>query len=132
MDTSVIISSLMRDSMSRRLILHPDLVLFTPEYVNIEINNHFNKILSYSGIPRNEFDILLNQILNVVNIVPVEEFEDFLEESYEIMRENDPEDTAFLALALSLQCDGIWTNDNDFQKQNRVNVWKTHILKRII
>lgn len=41
----------------------------------------------------------------------------------------DPEDTAFLALAMALDCDGIWSNDSDYEKQTMVKVYKTHILK---
>jgi predicted nucleic acid-binding protein len=48
------------------------------------------------------------------------------------MKDIDPEDTAFLALAMYLKCDGIWTNDNDFDKQDLVLVWKTHMLKKRI
>lgn len=131
-DTSVIISSLIKDSISRRLILHPDMGLFTPEYVNIEIERHTEKIRSFTGLSRNEFNILLGEITSKIEVFPIEEFESYLDQAYSIMKNIDVEDTSFLALALSIKCDGIWSNDSDFDKQGIVKVWKTHELKRII
>ena len=46
----------------------------------------------------------------------------------EIMKDIDPDDAPFLALALSFDNDGIWTNDKDFERQSVVRVWKTHEL----
>jgi predicted nucleic acid-binding protein len=41
------------------------------------------------------------------------------------MEDIDEDDTEFLALALSFQNDGIWSEDRDFQRQTAVRVWKT-------
>lgn len=39
----------------------------------------------------------------------------------------DEKDVPFLALALSLEdCDGIWTNDAHFKKQDLIPVWNTN------
>ncbi len=131
-DTSVIISALMKDSVSRRLMLLPKFELFTPEFVHIEIENHSMKIMKYAGLPEIEFSLLLNSLLSTVMVIPTDEFKEELSRAYGIMKEIDPNDTAFLALALSLDCDGIWTNDSDFEKQNAVKVWKTEHLKRYL
>ena len=131
-DTSVIISALMKDSVSRRLMLLPKFELFTPEFVHIEIENHSGKIMKYTGLPENEFSLLLNSLLSTVMVIPTDEFKEEISRAYGIMKDIDPNDTAFLALALSLDCDGIWTNDADFEKQKAVKVWKTEYLKRYL
>ena len=131
-DTSVIISSLMKDSVSRRLMFLPNFELFTPEFVHIEIGNHSGKIMNYTGLPENEFNLLLDSLLSTVMVIPTDEFKEEVNRDYGIMKGIDPNDTAFLALALSMDCDGIWTNDTDFEKQKIVKVWKTEYLKRYL
>jgi len=48
------------------------------------------------------------------------------------MSDVDPDDTAFLALGLALKCDGIWTEDNDFNNQKVLKVYLTKDLLEII
>jgi len=68
-DTSIIISSLMKDSESRRLMLLPDLDLFTPEYVHVEIERHAGKIMGYTGLSDNEYNLLMGNLLSHVNVI---------------------------------------------------------------
>lgn len=44
----------------------------------------------------------------------------------------DPSDTPFIALALSIESDGIWSDDDHFQMQDRVRIWKTKELVRFL
>ncbi len=37
----------------------------------------------------------------------------------------DRSDIPFVAAALSLPCDGIWSDDLDLKRQKRVKVWNT-------
>lgn len=50
------------------------------------------------------------------------------EEAKYIMDKIDKDDTPFIALALAVTNDGIWTDDKHFEKQSRIKVWKTQIL----
>ena len=43
----------------------------------------------------------------------------------EIMVDIDRSDIPFVAAALSLLCDGIWSDDADLKRQKRVKVWNT-------
>lgn len=43
----------------------------------------------------------------------------------EIMKDIDPDDAPFLALAMKAKVDGIWSDDRDFQHQNHVNIYTT-------
>ena len=42
----------------------------------------------------------------------------------------DPKDTPFIALALAVENDGVWSEDRRFEQQSRVKVWKTKELLR--
>ncbi|NOR59538.1 MAG: hypothetical protein GQ469_02765 [Methanosarcinales archaeon] len=41
------------------------------------------------------------------------------------MKDIDPDDTPFLALAMKTKVDGIWSEDKGFQRQNCVKVYRT-------
>ena len=41
------------------------------------------------------------------------------------MKVSDPDDTPFLALGISLNADGIWTEDKDFKAQEILKVYST-------
>ncbi len=131
-DTSVVISSLLKDSMSRKILLHPDLDLFTPKFVHIEIKNHKNMIMRYTGLEEMDLMFLLNGLLKHIEVIPVDDFKEEMKKAYGIMKDIDEEDTSFLALSLFLDCDGIWSNDSDYTRQDSVKVWKTHDLKKVL
>ena len=40
----------------------------------------------------------------------------------------DEKDAPFLALALSIDCDGIWSNDRDLKEQSLIKVWNANEL----
>ena len=61
-------------------------------------------------------------------MLPDSAFLSQLPRAEEIMKDIDPDDAPFLALALSFHNDGIWSNDKDFERQSVVRVWKTHEL----
>jgi len=48
------------------------------------------------------------------------------------MDKTDPNDTPFIALALAIENDGIWTDDNHFGQQAEIKVWKTGQLSEFI
>jgi len=59
-------------------------------------------------------------------------FKDFIPKAFQIMRNIDEDDTSFLALALMINGDGIWTNDPHFKKQNEIKVWKTKDMIKLL
>jgi predicted nucleic acid-binding protein len=57
-------------------------------------------------------------------------FRNGIEQASEIMDIIDPNDTPFIALALALKNDGIWTGDKHIGKQGAVRIWTTIDLLR--
>ena len=54
-----------------------------------------------------------------------------LEEASKIMDAIDPDDTPFIAAALATNSD-IWSDDKHFEKQNKIKVWKTSDLVKLV
>jgi predicted nucleic acid-binding protein len=57
--------------------------------------------------------------------VGIEFYEEKIKEALKIMVDIDIKDTPYVALALSFDNDGIWSEDKGFFKQDKIKVWKT-------
>lgn len=76
-------------------------------------------------LTKDEFENLFSLITEKIMIVEKEKYEKYLKEAEKIIGSVDKNDIPFIALALSVSNDGIWTDDSDFYKQNRIKVWRT-------
>ncbi len=93
----------------------------------LERNKHY--ITKKAKISIGEFQIVTALLLRHINIMPHEEYKDKLAEAKKIIS-NDIKDTAYVACYLSLECDGIWTNDSDFENKEGIKTFDTaHLLK---
>jgi len=124
-DTNILISALIRDSVTRALLLFPSFEFLLPEYALQEIDAHKAHISKQSGLSRNEIDIVLSTLLENISIVPASEIKPYLKKADNIIGHIDPSDVPFVAVALSVKNEGIWSNDKHFEKIKGIKVWKT-------
>ena len=67
-----------------------------------------------------------------IDVVPKGEFEEELGRAKDIMDEIDPDDSAFLGLAMKKDCI-LWSDDKHFDEQDKVEVLKTSdVIKRTL
>ena len=131
-DTNIIFSALIKDSTTRRIILTSNFDFFIPEYVFIEIQKHSKEILEKSGYDQDDFETMLETLISNVNVIPTEEFKEYIPKAFKIMKDIDEDDTSFLALAFMIKGDGIWSNDPHFDKQDKIKVWKTKDIIKLL
>jgi predicted nucleic acid-binding protein len=124
-DANILFSSLIKDSTTRKILLLDDFNLFTPEYVFIELEKHIDYIQKKSKLNKKNIELLIDIIMININVVPIDEYKKDIPEAYKIMKDIDENDTAFLAVALYLKADGIWSNDPDFLKQHKIKTFTT-------
>ena len=74
-------------------------------------------------IAHEEFEILFSLIFEHIDIIPLSEYASFIEETKNLIEDID--DIPFLALALSVKADGIWSDDAHFLAQNKMRIFKT-------
>ena len=129
LDTNVLIASLIKDSVTRAILLLPDFEYLLPEFALEEITRHRPKITRLSGLPSEELDLLLSILLESVSIVPSERIVPHLAAAEKLIGASDPDDVPFVALALAEENDGIWSNDRAFEGLPGIRVWKTTELK---
>lgn len=132
LDSNIIISALIKDSVSRKILFHPRFQFFIPEQFVKEINKHLKEISEKAGISVKEIEKLLNELKNCITILPKEMFREKTKDAEELIGSIDENDVPFIALALAIPNDGIWTNDKHFLKQKKIRIWKTEELIRLI
>ncbi len=125
LDTNVILTALIRDSLVRAAIVSPRHQFFVPESAIEEIHEHLGVVELKSGLPREEIQIALNMILLGVDVVTLEDMGDKWKEAVRVMERIDIEDAPFVGAALSMSCDGIWSDDKHLKRQKRIRVWTT-------
>jgi len=108
LDTNKALSSLVRNGVVRRLILHPAIELYAPEYLIEEIEEHKGDILK--KVPEELFRLMMDELKRKLIVVKAEELALSRDEAMRIAQEFDIDDWPFVGVALKLRIP-IWTND---------------------
>ncbi len=125
-DTNIIFSGLLRDSVTREMLIDCPFVLYVPETVLFEIRKYENEIIKRSGLTKREFETLFSLITENITIVEKEKYQTKITEADKLIGHIDKGDVPFVALALTIPNNGIWTeNEVHFKKQNKVKIWTT-------
>jgi len=124
LDTNILISALIRESITRKILVMSGIEFLVPEFTFEEIDKHKKQILKKSKLNASQFDFLMMSLKENLTIIPKYEIRK-IKQAKEIMDKIDPNDTVFISLALSTFNDGIWSDDIHFKKQNVVKVWNT-------
>ena len=131
-DTNVVISALLTEGKSRELLIDSPFVLCAPENVIEEIRKYENYIINKSKLSNEEFERLFCLLVENIKIITRGEFIQKMQEAHALMGHIDKGDVPFLALAMSIPCDGIWTeNVKHFKVQNKVKIYTTKELAEL-
>ena len=131
-DSNIIFSALLKEGKIRELLIDSPFILYAPEATLVEIRKHEEVILKKSGLTKDEFRTLFGFIIGNISIVNKEDYKKYIVEAEEIIGSVDRDDIPFIALALAIPNDGIWTEDNHFQKQKKIPIWKTEDIIKIV
>jgi len=131
LDTNILISSLLRNGLTRDIISVSPFKMYTVVYANLEIEKHQDELLSKSKLDEKSFDYLKDFIFSKISFIPLEDLAPFKDRAIEVMSEIDIDDSPFLALAMSLNCP-IWSNDGHFKRQDVVKAFTTRELMNLL
>jgi predicted nucleic acid-binding protein len=123
-DSNIIFSAMISDSVTREILLDSGHSFYSPDFIKSEITKYRDLITEKSGLNEKEFEVLLDLILDEIEIQAKEEYENELGEAEEILGDQDIKDVPFLAVAIQKDCK-IWSDDKDFQEQDRIDTVKT-------
>lgn len=128
-DTNRVVASLIKDSISREMLLSNKFSFYSPTYLIEELNKYKELIIKKANINEVIYNRILKIFLYKISLVALNEFEDYLEEAKGLIK--DIKDVQFIALALSKKI-GIWSDDKHFQKQNKIRIFKTKDLMKVL
>jgi predicted nucleic acid-binding protein len=108
-DSNIIFSALMspKGTVAKIFKSKSQIQFVAPDFMLIEIKNHWDKIIAFSSLDKKEFEYL-NSRIKFVDIATIPQNK--IVEAYEIVKEIDLEDTYFVALHLHKK-HKIWTSD---------------------
>lgn len=123
-DANILFAALVRNGTTRRLLLISPHDFYAPEYSIEEFKKHIGELRAKTGLAEKELSGLLDEITETagIKLVPFEDFRGKEQEAKSVSP--DPDDAAYLALALHLGC-AIWSNDAGLKNQDRVKILTT-------
>jgi len=124
-DTNRIIAGLIRDSTSREILLNPNFEFYTPDFLLSEIKTHKDLIMKKGDLSERKFNTIYELLIDRINVLPKSDIMDHIDEAKQIIGNIDRDDVTFIALALAISNNGIWTEDKHFKKQNKIKIWNT-------
>ena len=123
-DANIILSGLISDSMTRRLLVELGDSFLTPVYVHDEIGTYTGMVSEKSGLSSAEVEELIKILFKRIDVVPRPVVLESLQEAAWIMRDTDPDDAVYLAAALERDAH-LWSDDGDYDEQDAVPVATT-------
>ena len=131
-DSNILISALIKNSVTRKIIMEFGLRFYYPALAIQEVEKYKDLILEKSRLSNRDYNELLGVLLSYIILVPQEVIVPFIQEANKIMGNIDKKDVIFIAFALAVLNEGIWSEDGDFRKQDNVRVWNTREILELI
>jgi len=98
---------------------------FAPMPILAEINKHREFICAREGLTREEFEVRRNALTKVINLVEARKYQAYTKQAQTALERRDVSDAHYVACALAVGADFIWTNDADFTAQQLVPIKTT-------
>jgi len=132
LDTNIIISALIsKKSTIREILISDKIIFYMPEQVLAELLKHKELLCKKTDLSQKEIFFTLFYLLSRVEIVKKEAFSENLEKAKNIMEKIDIKDSEFLALALSIDNEGIFSNDKHFDDSG-VKRWTVYEIVNLL
>lgn len=123
-DTNIFISALIKDSLTRELIVNSNHDFIFPEFEFQELYKHKQEIIEKAEYSEIEFIRLISILLKYMQIISIEEIRDYYSQACKIIGNIDREDIIFISTALAFNAI-IWSDDKHFKQQNSIKVFTT-------
>jgi len=125
-DSNVLFSAMIKDSITRRIILEYDGIFLFPSFIFQEMEKHKEELLIKSGMDIKDFNEILGIILKKVIIIPEEVLFQYRDEALEIIRDIELDDVLFIACALAYNDSIIWSDDKKLKEQTKIKIINTN------
>jgi len=126
-DANILFASLIKEGLTRRILLDHHLSFYVPELIIEEFIEHIEELETKTKVNRKILKKKVKELMRLANIkiVSEDDFYEYLKTASNISP--DPDDIMYFALALKLNCP-IWSNDKKLKQQDKVKVYSTEEL----
>lgn len=124
-DSNVLFSALIKDSLTRKIILEYEDKFLFPDFIFEEMEEHKDELREKCGLDDASFDALLSLILDKVRIVPNDSLLPFRDRALDLVKDIDRDDAIFVACALAYDGSYIWSDDRKLKTVKNVRVLNT-------
>jgi predicted nucleic acid-binding protein len=121
-DTNRLISAAIKSGSTRKIILYAEHEFVTCEYAVTELKKHKALIAGKAGMREEDVGDLLDIILGETKILQEKAVKRRMKAALDALGDTDPSDAPFLAAALAVDADAIWSHDRHFRKQKLAKV----------
>lgn len=128
-DANVVMAALAKSSITREILLYPYIDCYSPSFLLEEIKEHSDEIKAKAGHGYKE---ALRTLLKKLIVVQFDTYKERMEEADKIIGRIDKDNVQYVALALALGADGIWSYDKHMKKQHVVKIFTTSDLVVLI
>ena len=125
MDANILIAAFLRDSTVRRIITLSFLDLFVPEFLWEEMDKHLPELRRRAGLSASAARDLLDRLREYVTEIPAPALLHSWDRARDAMASVDSRDADYVAAALAIPCDGLWSDDPHLKRQGLVPCWNT-------
>lgn len=127
-DANVLLSSLLKEAITRELLLDSRLKLFAPEHLILETSRHLKEnsdLRKRMKLKDQELEELFSLLTGRIETFPKEIYQPFYQKALTLAPHF--EDAPYLALALFLKLP-VWSNDKGLRDQEEVRIIPTQEL----
>ena len=128
-DANVVISALLGSKAVLSLIPASTHSLYAPDKIIEEVAKYEHVVCEKTESTKQKFEKDMNDVLEFVTLLPYADYAQWMPKAHAAIGWRHPPDVHYLACALTINADFIWTNDKDFTSQKLVPVKTT---KRVI
>ncbi len=128
-DANILFGCLIKEGKTRKLWFNPELQLFAPKFILTEFLKYRKMVERKSGLNAEKFDKLLELVVSQVKLINSRELKPYIPAVASLVI--DDKDWLYLACALK-EDTAIWSNDNGFRGQKRVNIFATSELMQMV
>lgn len=128
-DANIVFAALIKDSHTRKLMTHPKIELFAPEFVFEELKKYQKELAEKTGLPEKEVSQASDALFEFINVAKTEEFQEFIKEAFSFIP--NKKDSPYFALCLAKKLP-LWSNDKKLKEQATIKVYTTHELEKLM
>jgi len=121
-DTNRLISALIKDANTRQILLSGKNKFYTIEYSIWELKKHQMHIIKKSTLSPENISALFALIMSAIEIVDEKHVKKNMKEATQILKDVDTGDAPFLAAAIAINADAIFSHDKHLKQQGFVKV----------